>query len=121
SGLDVFTIALHEIGHSLGLNHSSDANSVMYGLIYPSTVHSGLKPDDIAGIQSIYAAATPADSFNISNTGTNNLTITSIVPETSAPWLSTTPAAPFSIAPGAVLPVRVVANYSLAPAGTSIR
>lgn len=121
SGLDVFTIALHELGHSLGLNHSTDQTAVMYGMIYPSTVHSGLKPDDIAGIQQLYAAAAPEDAFNITNTGTNTLSVTSIVPESSAPWLSVSPAPPFSVAPGNVTPVRVLVNYSLAPAGTTTR
>lgn len=119
--LDVFTIALHELGHTLGLNHSTDPNAVMYGLIYPSTVYTGLRPDDIAGIQQLYAAAAPDDAFNVTNSGTNNLTVTSIVPETSAPWLSVSPAPPFSVAPGNVLPVRVLVNYSLAPAGTTTR
>jgi hypothetical protein len=49
---DFFTIALHELGHSLGLDHSTDPSSVMY--MYYSGARRTLTADDIAGIQAIY-------------------------------------------------------------------
>jgi len=49
---DFYTVALHELGHSLGLEHSSDINSVMYP-VYQGARRT-LKADDIAGIQAIY-------------------------------------------------------------------
>ena len=52
---DVFTVALHEAGHSLGLAHSSNPSSVMYPM-YRGIV-SGLAEDDVAAIQSLYASA----------------------------------------------------------------
>lgn len=51
----LFGVALHEIGHVLGLDHSDDPSSVMYYL-YSSDKNS-LRPDDIDGIQSLYGAA----------------------------------------------------------------
>ena len=44
-------VALHELGHSLGLDHSSDPNSVMWPWFNRK---SKLEPDDIARIQALY-------------------------------------------------------------------
>lgn len=53
---DLSSVILHELGHSLGLNHSEDVNSIMYPY-YSGALTLGT--DDIAGIQSIYGAAVP--------------------------------------------------------------
>lgn len=50
--IDLETVALHEIGHSLGLNHTNVTGAVMEAFYNGS--HRNLEPDDIAGIQSIY-------------------------------------------------------------------
>ena len=52
---DLFSVALHEAGHALGMAHSSDPASVMYPYYHVAT---GLTPDDVAGIQSLYGAIT---------------------------------------------------------------
>ncbi len=59
---DLFTVAVHEIGHALGLGHSSLTTSVMYSAY--NGVKTGLKSDDIAGIQSIYGGARAADTYD---------------------------------------------------------
>jgi hypothetical protein len=51
----IFWVALHEIGHALGLAHSSIQNSIMYD--YYNSSLTELQADDIAGIQSLYGAA----------------------------------------------------------------
>src|SRR5262249_21740571 len=69
SGYDLYSVLLHESGHALGMNHSTDSGAVMYA--YYSGVRTGLSADDIAGIQSIYGvrqadaydAAAPNDSL----------------------------------------------------------
>ncbi|MGI4944664.1 MAG: matrixin family metalloprotease [Janthinobacterium lividum] len=53
-------VALHEIGHALGLAHASDPNAVMYASVGAN--NQTLDGTDIAGIQSLYgaSASTPA-------------------------------------------------------------
>jgi hypothetical protein len=45
-------VALHEVGHSLGLQHSTDRNAVMFPIF--TAGKSTLRTDDIAGIKTIY-------------------------------------------------------------------
>ena len=54
SSIDLFSVALHEAGHALGLAHSDKPGAVMYPFYKLST---GLSADDIAGIQDLYGAA----------------------------------------------------------------
>ena len=53
SDFDVFSIALHELGHSLGLAHSDDPSAVMYPYY---RIWTGLQPSDKAAILLLYAA-----------------------------------------------------------------
>ncbi|XP_063286453.1 stromelysin-1-like [Pelobates fuscus] len=62
-GANIFLVAAHEFGHSLGLEHSKDATALMYPTtsldrpIDPTTFR--LSADDIAGIQALYGARDP--------------------------------------------------------------
>ncbi len=59
--VDLLTVAAHEIGHNLGLDHSNDPNALMFPSY--SGPHRSLGNDDIAGVQSLYGlAAQPAES-----------------------------------------------------------
>ncbi|KAI3670031.1 hypothetical protein L6452_41615 [Arctium lappa] len=51
--MDLETVAVHEIGHLLGLGHSNDKNAAMYAYI-TSGVLKGLNSDDIQGIKALY-------------------------------------------------------------------
>lgn len=64
--VDVFSVALHETGHALGLGHSDNPADVMYP--YYKKV-SGLSADDIAAVQQLYAA-NPASSGTTAPTTT---------------------------------------------------
>ncbi|MEK7866646.1 MAG: matrixin family metalloprotease [Planctomycetota bacterium] len=52
SDYDLYSVALHESGHGLGLGHSADPNAVMYPT-YIGVVND-LRSDDIAGIRQLY-------------------------------------------------------------------
>lgn len=55
----LYQVALHEIGHSIGLDHSSDPQAVMYPYASPS--NPDLSIADIAGAQHLYGAPAAAD------------------------------------------------------------
>jgi hypothetical protein len=65
SPYSLLAVAMHEAGHSLGLDNSTDPNSVMYTL-YNNT-RTTLSAEDISRIQALYGVRT-ADSYE----GTNN-------------------------------------------------
>ena len=77
--LDIFSVALHELGHALGLGHSDQPGAVMYPYYRFVT---GLGADDIAGVQDLYGAAgaTPAEPPS--------------VPAPSDPGVPSTPSTP---------------------------
>ena len=54
STYDLFTVAMHEFGHALGLNESSVSSAVEYPTY--TGRKTALASDDIAGIRSIYSA-----------------------------------------------------------------
>lgn len=66
---DLQTVAAHEIGHALGLGHSSDTNALMYPRY---TGIRGLGEDDIAGIRSLYGSGTTADRAALEGLGINS-------------------------------------------------
>jgi hypothetical protein len=62
---DFETIFMHEVGHSLGLGHSADPNSVMYATLQPGQAKRALAvadlaiPDVATGPCALHAAAAP--------------------------------------------------------------
>lgn len=68
---DVYSVILHELGHSLGIGHTDTPGTVMYPYYQKATV---LKQEDIDSMLKLYAAP---DSPTTPTTPTLSLTITS--------------------------------------------
>jgi hypothetical protein len=66
SEYDLYSVALHEMGHALGLDHALNPSNVMYA--HYQGVRTGLSDGDIAGIQAIYGPRTP-DSYQAQGLG----------------------------------------------------
>ncbi len=69
---DLETVAIHEIGHALGMDHSSLSTADMYATY--NYQKQSLTSDDIAGIQSIYGARSTALPANNSFANATDLT-----------------------------------------------
>jgi hypothetical protein len=86
TNVDLYSVALHEAGHALGLGHSDRPGAVMYPYYHLST---GLTDDDIAGIRALYGStATPTPA------PTPTPTPTPTPAPTPAPAPTPTPAPP---------------------------
>ncbi|MBW03825.1 Stromelysin-1, partial [Eschrichtius robustus] len=60
SGINLFLVAAHELGHSLGLQHSTNSEALMYPVYKPfaDLTRFHLSQDDVNGIQSLYGPPT---------------------------------------------------------------
>lgn len=52
--IDIESVALHEAGHALGLDHSSDPAAIMYPTYQPGAIARTLSVDDLAGLRALY-------------------------------------------------------------------
>ncbi|EOY04278.1 Matrixin family protein [Theobroma cacao] len=52
--IDLETVAVHEIGHNLGLGHSQDQAAIMFPSLPAGATKRNLGQDDIVGLQALY-------------------------------------------------------------------
>lgn len=98
-GVDFFTVAVHEIGHALGLAHSPVYDSIMYPYYRGSSADFALGYDDILAMYQMYISkpevidedyVTWVISDNTPPTPENTTTITSTVENTTTMPTTTT-------------------------------
>jgi hypothetical protein len=79
---DIYTVALHELGHSFGIGDSTDPTTIMYNTY--QGVSTGLTPKDVAAVQALYGPRTP-DAYE-GPAGNNSLSTaaTMALPEIAA-------------------------------------
>ena len=67
--IDLESVAVHEIGHLLGLGHSSVEEAIMFPTITSGTRRVELAADDVAGVQLLYGAN---PTYNASSSSSNS-------------------------------------------------
>jgi hypothetical protein len=75
STINLYTLALHEIGHALGLDHEDDLPTIMNS--YDNAAITDLTADEIAGIEVIYGAkgSVIADDYTASTATTGAVNV----------------------------------------------
>jgi hypothetical protein len=81
STYDLFTVAAHEFGHALGLDHSSATSQAIMFPMY-NGIKTSLTSDDTAGIRNIYSGNLPRspDSYDAEGLGNSFATAVNLNP-----------------------------------------
>lgn len=73
AAVDLESVAVHEIGHLLGLGHSTVAEAIMYPSLRTRTRKVDLANDDVEGIQSLYGSNPDYQGVSQSTPGSDSV------------------------------------------------
>ncbi|GLG99055.1 Matrix metalloproteinase-2 [Gryllus bimaculatus] len=73
SGVDFFTVAVHELGHSLGLAHSPVSGSIMFPYYKGYQPNFQLDYDDILAMYELYISRNLEGDTSVTHTNTNDV------------------------------------------------
>ena len=65
NGFDIETVALHEIGHCLGMLHTTVSGSVMFPSVSDNLTLRALQSDDLDGIRNLYPTVNPFPNWQL--------------------------------------------------------
>jgi hypothetical protein len=71
TGILLLQVAIHEIGHLLGLSHSQDQSAIMFAFYAPDRVN--LAQDDINGVTTLYGAPSAVSSLTLTGNAAGTL------------------------------------------------
>ncbi|MEN3331351.1 MAG: hypothetical protein V7641_716 [Blastocatellia bacterium] len=72
---NVQEIATHEMGHAMGLGHTTDSTATMYAFAHFDGRCATVKPDDMAGITTIYPGTGGGTGLSVTTTSLANGTV----------------------------------------------
>ncbi len=82
---NIAEVATHELGHTIGLDHSADPDATMFALAQFDDRCADVRTDDVAGVTFIYPTPSTSTTTSTMTTSTTTTTLPSPCASTPAP------------------------------------